>query len=112
MKCCPSSSRSAAAPTSPRWTQGGEDLATLSRRSPIPTRVAIVNRLACGEALRLRPHRRIRPVAADGLAPSAVLRDAGLVEAERRGTWAYYRLVPDAIDRLRDVFSTPALVPA
>jgi ArsR family transcriptional regulator len=36
-----------------------------------------------------------------------ILRDAGLVEAERRGTWAYYRLVPDAIDRLRAVFGTP-----
>jgi DNA-binding transcriptional ArsR family regulator len=33
-----------------------------------------------------------------------ILRDAGLVEAERRGTWAYYRLVPDAIDALREVF--------
>jgi ArsR family transcriptional regulator len=38
-----------------------------------------------------------------------VLRDAGLVEAERRGTWAYYRLVPEAIERLRDVFAAPAL---
>ncbi len=27
-----------------------------------------------------------------------ILRDAGLVEAERRGTWGYYRLVPEAID--------------
>ena len=33
-----------------------------------------------------------------------VLREAGLVEAENRGTWAYYRLIPDAIERLRDVF--------
>jgi ArsR family transcriptional regulator len=35
-----------------------------------------------------------------------ILREAGLVEAERRGTWAYYRLAPDAISALRDVFST------
>jgi len=41
-----------------------------------------------------------------------ILRDAGLVEAERRGTWAYYRLVPDAIGRLCDVFAAPALEPA
>jgi ArsR family transcriptional regulator, arsenate/arsenite/antimonite-responsive transcriptional repressor len=33
----------------------------------------------------------------------AILRDAGLVESERRGTWAYYRLVPEAIDALRGV---------
>jgi len=31
-----------------------------------------------------------------------VLREAGLVEASRRGTWAYYRLVPDAVRELRN----------
>ena len=36
-----------------------------------------------------------------------ILRDAGLVEAERRGTWAFYRLAPDAVDRLQGIF-TPA----
>ena len=30
-----------------------------------------------------------------------LLREAGLVDSERRGTWAYYRLVPEAIDELR-----------
>ena len=30
-----------------------------------------------------------------------VLREAGLIEQERRGTWMYYRLVPAAIDELR-----------
>ncbi len=30
-----------------------------------------------------------------------VLRDAGLVVAERRGTWAWYRTVPDSITRLQ-----------
>jgi DNA-binding transcriptional ArsR family regulator len=30
-----------------------------------------------------------------------VLREAGLVEAARRGTWAYYRLVPEAVESLR-----------
>jgi DNA-binding transcriptional ArsR family regulator len=30
-----------------------------------------------------------------------ILRDAGLVESSRRGTWAYYRLVPEAVDALR-----------
>ena len=33
-----------------------------------------------------------------------ILREAGLVETERRGTWAYYRLVPGAIARLHGVF--------
>jgi ArsR family transcriptional regulator, arsenate/arsenite/antimonite-responsive transcriptional repressor len=30
-----------------------------------------------------------------------ILRDAGLVDSSRRGTWAYYRLVPEAIAALR-----------
>jgi DNA-binding transcriptional ArsR family regulator len=29
-----------------------------------------------------------------------ILRDAGLVVGERRGTWVYYRLAPDAGERL------------
>jgi ArsR family transcriptional regulator, arsenate/arsenite/antimonite-responsive transcriptional repressor len=30
-----------------------------------------------------------------------LLREAGLVESTRQGTWAYYRLVPDAVRALR-----------
>lgn len=30
-----------------------------------------------------------------------VLKEAGVVESERKGTWIYYRLVPAAADRLR-----------
>jgi ArsR family transcriptional regulator len=30
-----------------------------------------------------------------------ILREAGLVEASRRGTWAYYRLVPETVASLR-----------
>jgi len=29
-----------------------------------------------------------------------VLREAGVVDAERRGTWLYYSLPPEAVDRL------------
>ncbi|HYC56328.1 MAG TPA: metalloregulator ArsR/SmtB family transcription factor [Candidatus Binatia bacterium] len=36
-----------------------------------------------------------------------VLHDAGLVARERRGTWAYYRIVPERLCELRD-----ALAPA
>lgn len=30
-----------------------------------------------------------------------ILREAGLVDATRRGTWAFYRLLPEALDELR-----------
>jgi ArsR family transcriptional regulator len=30
-----------------------------------------------------------------------VLREAGLVDCERRGTWVYYRALPDALEELK-----------
>ena len=66
-----------------------------------PTRVAIVNRLAgAGEVcvcafvddLDLS-----QPTVSHHL---RILREAGLVEATRRGTWAYYRLVPESVAAL------------
>jgi len=35
-----------------------------------------------------------------------VLREAGLVVSERRGTWVYYRLAPDARERLGAALSS------
>jgi ArsR family transcriptional regulator len=37
-----------------------------------------------------------------------VLNDAGLLEREKRGTWAYYRVVPDKIEALRAALVTTA----
>ena len=34
-----------------------------------------------------------------------LLREAGLIAAERRGTWVYYRLLPSATDRLATVLT-------
>jgi ArsR family transcriptional regulator len=67
-----------------------------------PTRVAIVNRLAAADEVCVCDF-----VAALDLAQPTVshhlkvLRDAGLVESSRRGTWAFYRLVPEAVTELR-----------
>ena len=45
-----------------------------------------------------------------------VLREAGVVESERRGTWIYYRLAPTAAERLRvlaaEFSGAPQLIPA
>jgi len=35
-----------------------------------------------------------------------ILRDADLVTCERRGTWVYYRLAPDALRRLEAAIGT------
>jgi ArsR family transcriptional regulator len=41
-----------------------------------------------------------------------VLRQAGLITGERRATWVYYRVVPDAVTRLATLFALPATTPA
>jgi ArsR family transcriptional regulator len=86
--------------------RAAEEIAALFKALADPTRVAIVNRLAAAEEACV-----CDLTAAFDLSQPTVshhlklLRDAGLVEAERRGTWAYYRLVPEAIERLRDVLA-------
>ena len=76
-------------------------LATRFRALADPTRVAVVNRLAgadevCVCAL-VDELELSQPTVSHHL---RILREAGLVEARRQGTWAYYRLVPEAIDEL------------
>ena len=36
-----------------------------------------------------------------------VLREAGLIDSERRGTWVYYRLVPESLGRVAALLSVP-----
>jgi ArsR family transcriptional regulator, arsenate/arsenite/antimonite-responsive transcriptional repressor len=36
-----------------------------------------------------------------------VLREAGLIDSDRRGTWVYYRLVPAALERMAGLLSVP-----
>ena len=39
-----------------------------------------------------------------------ILRTAGLLDSERRGSWVYYRVVPDALQQLSLLLGTDALV--
>ncbi len=41
-----------------------------------------------------------------------LLRQAGLIDCERRGTWVYYWLLPEATDRLATLLSRPVGEPA
>lgn len=42
-----------------------------------------------------------------------VLREAGLIEAERRGTWIYYRAAPESLAKIAGLVGSPELgVPA
>ena len=88
--------------TSPLDRVESESLAARFKALADPTRVAIVNRLAsCDECCVCDLNGAFdlsQPTISHHL---RVLRDAGLVESTRRGTWAYYRLRPDTVRALR-----------
>ena len=66
-----------------------------------PTRIGIVNRLAANSELCVcdltSAFELSQPTISHHL---KVLREAGLIEAERRGTWSYYRLNRAAVGEL------------
>ncbi len=39
-----------------------------------------------------------------------VLRTAGLLESERRGSWVYYRVIPEALHKLSLVLGADSLI--
>ena len=64
------------------------------------TRRAIVEVLA-GGPLAVRELADRLPVSRPAVSQHLkVLRDAGLVDNERRGLWAYYYVIPDALEEL------------
>ena len=78
-----------------------DDLAARFKALSDPARVAIVNRLAgAGEVcvcVFVDELGLSQPTVSHHL---RVLREAGLVEARRRGTWGYYSLVPQTVSAL------------
>jgi len=79
-----------------------EQLASRFKALADPTRVAIVNLLSAGDEVCVchltDTFELSQPTISHHL---RILREAGLVEASRRGTWAYYRLVPESIEALQ-----------
>jgi DNA-binding transcriptional ArsR family regulator len=86
--------------------EAAENLARIFKALGDPTRVAIVHRLAASDSVCVcdlnAAFELSQPTISHHL---RILREAGLVESERRGTWAYYRLVPDVTSALREVFA-------
>jgi ArsR family transcriptional regulator len=67
-----------------------------------PTRLEIVNRLACCDECCVCDINASFDLAQPTISHHLkVLRDAGIVSATRRGTWAYYRLEREAMQQLR-----------
>ena len=71
---------------------------TPSPRSPIPS--------ACACDL-VEPIGKSQPTVSHHL---AVLTEAGLLDREKRGKWAYYRVIPERLAVLRDALGAPAAV--
>ena len=89
---------------------GAERLAAVARALGDPIRLQLVNvlRKHGGEVCvcELTPLFDVgQPTVSHHL---KVLRDAGLVNAERRGLWAYYYVLPDAMGELGAWLGRPA----
>jgi ArsR family transcriptional regulator len=88
--------------------QQAHSLSTVFKALADPHRVRIVNLLANAS----EPVCVCDFVPRIGLSQATVsfhlkkLLDAGLLKREQRGTWAYYSLDREGLDRLRDVFIT------
>ncbi|HET7386172.1 MAG TPA: metalloregulator ArsR/SmtB family transcription factor [Nocardioidaceae bacterium] len=84
-----------------------ERLAAVLKALAEPTRLRLVSLIAAhdGEACVCEltdPVHLSQPTVSHHL---KTLVDAGLLEREQRGKWAYYRLVPGALDSLAGVFA-------
>jgi ArsR family transcriptional regulator len=86
----------------PLAPSAAEDLAARFKALADPTRVAIVNRLSQADCVCVCDLTEAFDLSQPTISHHLrILREAGLVEASRRGTWAYYRLVPEAVGALR-----------
>jgi ArsR family transcriptional regulator, arsenate/arsenite/antimonite-responsive transcriptional repressor len=88
--------------TEPLTMTERNDLAARFRALADPTRVAIINSLSAAEEVCVCSLTETFDLSQPTISHHLkILREAGLVESSRRGTWAYYRLVPEAIAELR-----------
>src|SRR5882672_3411191 len=75
-----------------------DELAARFRALADPTRVAIVNALSATDEVCVcnltEAFELSQPTISHHL---KILREAGVVDCTRRGTWAYYRLVPETL---------------
>ncbi|HEY0933650.1 MAG TPA: metalloregulator ArsR/SmtB family transcription factor [Trebonia sp.] len=87
---------------------GAEEMAALFKAAADPLRLRLLSLIAChpgGESCvcDLTPE-------FDVTAPAIsyhlkILREAGLITSERRGTWVYYRVVPEVMRRMSAVLA-------
>jgi ArsR family transcriptional regulator, arsenate/arsenite/antimonite-responsive transcriptional repressor len=88
--------------TPPLPEEARDELAARFKALADPTRVAIVNRLAGADEVCVCDLNAAFDLSQPTISHHLkILREAGLVDSTRRGTWAFYKLVPEAIESLR-----------
>jgi ArsR family transcriptional regulator len=99
--CCPPGA-------DPLNTDTCEQLAARFKALADPTRVALIARIARADEVCV-----CELVDGSGLSQPtishhlAILRNAGLVTSRRKGTWAYYQVVPAAVRELASALMAP-----
>ena len=74
-----------------------------------PTRLEILRQLAAGDGVCACDFTACCDVSQPTVSHHLkVLREAGWVRSERRGTWIYYHLLPDALERFARIASSLA----
>ena len=90
-------------------------LATAFKVLGDPARLRILSLIAAGSAGEMCVCEMVGPLGLSQPTVShhlKVLHDAGLLRREKRGTWAFYALVPERLEALRDALAVPVPVPA
>jgi ArsR family transcriptional regulator len=94
--------------------RNAEELATAFRALADPARLCLLSFIAAqpeGEACVCHltaPTGLSQPTVSHHL---KILNEAGLLDRDRRGTWVYYRLVPERLAALRAALAPPKRVP-
>lgn len=85
--------------------QDAEELAAAFKVLADPVRLRLLSLIAGGEVCAcelVEPLGRSQPTVSHHL---KVLHEAGLVEREKRGSWVWYRVVPERLAVLRDALA-------
>jgi ArsR family transcriptional regulator, arsenate/arsenite/antimonite-responsive transcriptional repressor len=87
---------------------GAQELAPLFKALADPVRLRLLSLIACHDGGESCVCELLE--AFDLTAPSVsyhlkILREAGLISSERRGTWVYYRVNPDVMARMSAVLA-------
>ena len=88
-----------------------EELATAFKAIADPGRLRLLNFIAAQPDAEACVCNLIEPLGLSQPTVShhlRVLTEAGLLARERRGTWMFYRLVPDRVEALRQALALPA----